>query len=164
MAEQFEIRPMGKEDFDAFWPVFQAIVQAQETYAFDPKLNRHQGYNLWVEQPLKTFCLEINGDIAASYYLKANGMGPGSHVCNCGYMVNPAYRGRGLARLLCEHSQETGKTLGFQGMQFNSVVSSNEVAVALWQKLGFSIVGTTPKGYHHKTLGLVDTHIMHKFL
>ena len=33
------IRPMTPEDFDRFWPTFQAIVQARETYAFDPALS-----------------------------------------------------------------------------------------------------------------------------
>jgi len=30
-------------------------------------------------------------------------------------------------------------------MQFDFVISTNEAAVALWQKQGFSIVGTLPK-------------------
>lgn len=49
-------------------------------------------------------------------------------------------------------------------MQFNIVVSTNEAAVHLWQKHGFRIIGTTPKGYRHQTLGLVDTLIMFREL
>ncbi len=30
------IRAMTRADFSAFWPTFQSIIQAQETYAFDP--------------------------------------------------------------------------------------------------------------------------------
>ncbi|MDO6707534.1 hypothetical protein [Photobacterium sp. 1_MG-2023] len=47
-------------------------------------------------------------------------------------------------------------------MQFHSVVSTNEAAVALWQKLGYSIVGTIPAAYRHRVLGEVDTYVMHK--
>jgi len=43
-------------------------------------------------------------------------------------------------------------------------VASNQVAVALWQRLGFSIVGTVPHAYQHASLGYVDTHVMHKSL
>lgn len=49
-------------------------------------------------------------------------------------------------------------------MQFNFVVSTNTAAVRLWQKLGFSIVGTLPKVFVHKEHGLVDAYVMHRFL
>ena len=54
--------------------------------------------------------------------------------------------------------------MGFTAMQFNMVVSTNESAVALWKKLGFSIVGTLPRAFRHKELGLVDAYVMHRFL
>ncbi len=91
-------------------------------------------------------------------------MGPSSHICNCGYMVSSEARGKGIARLMCEHSQETALRLGFDTMQFNSVVSTNEVAVKLWEKLGFQIIGTIPKAYKHAHLGLVDSYVMYKWL
>jgi hypothetical protein len=36
--------------------------------------------------------------------------------------------------------------------------------VALWQKLGFTIVGTIPKAFRHRALGYVDAYVMHRFL
>jgi ribosomal protein S18 acetylase RimI-like enzyme len=49
-------------------------------------------------------------------------------------------------------------------MQFNAVVSTNVRAVALWQRLGFAIVGTVPRAFRHRELGHVDLHVMHRFL
>ena len=49
-------------------------------------------------------------------------------------------------------------------MQFNFVVSTNTVGVALWKKLGFEIVGTLPKAFRHSRLGYVDAYVMHRFL
>ena len=49
-------------------------------------------------------------------------------------------------------------------MQFNAVVSTNVRAIALWQRLGFRIVGTVPKAFRHRELGDVDIHIMHRAL
>ena len=49
-------------------------------------------------------------------------------------------------------------------MQFNFVVSSNVGAVRLWQKLGFDIVGTLPRAFDHPVEGLVDAHVMYKWL
>ncbi|WP_447555532.1 N-acetyltransferase family protein [Vreelandella sp. EE22] len=159
------ITPMTKDDFAAFWPTFQGIVEAQETYAIAPDIAFEAAYTLWCETPSATFAVKDGqGELLGSYYLKANAAGPGSHVCNCGYMIAPRARGQGLARTLCEHSQALAKERGFHAMQFNAVVSTNEVAVALWQKLGFNIVGTVPQAYRHATHGLVDTFVMHKFL
>ncbi|WP_447895347.1 N-acetyltransferase family protein [Vreelandella sp. GE22] len=159
------IAPMTKDDFRAFWPTFSAIVEAQETYAIAPDISFDAAYALWCEAPAATLVVkDSQGAVLGSYYLKANAAGPGQHVCNCGYMVAQAARGRGLARTLCEHSQTLAKEHGFLAMQFNAVVSTNEIAVALWQKLGFSFAGTVPGAFRHPTQGLVDTYVMHKFL
>lgn len=158
------IRPMLAADFPRFWPTFQNVVAGQDTYAYDPALTQEQASHLWLEYPLHTLVAEEDGELLGSYYLKANAAGPGSHVCNCGYMVTPAARGRGVARLMCEHSQALARASGFLAMQFNSVVATNEVAVGLWHKLGFTTVGRLPRAYRHRELGLVDCLVMYKWL
>jgi len=158
------IRPMTPADFEHFWPTFQAIVAARETYAFDPAMSQEQARQLWLELPLHTLVAEEDGQLLGSYYLKANAAGPGSHVSNCAYMVCEGARGRGVARLMCEHSQRLAHEQGFLAMQFNSVVASNEVAVALWHALGFETVGRLPHAYRHARLGLVDCLVMYKWL
>ncbi|BFM51303.1 GNAT family N-acetyltransferase [Marinomonas sp. THO17] len=158
------IREMTKSDFDAFWPTFAEIVAAQETYAFDPNMTQQEAYALWCESPMATYVLVENDVILGSFYIKPNAMGPSRHISNCGYMVSAHARGKGVARRMCEHSQQVARTLGFEAMQFNSVVSTNEVAVRLWEKLGFTIIGTIPKAYQHKQLGYVDSYIMFKWL
>ncbi len=158
------IREITKADFESFWPTFSAVIQAQETYAFDSDMTPEQGFTIWCESPIKTFVFVENDVVLGTYYIKPNAMGPSSHICNCGYMVATEARGKGIARLMCEHSQETARDLGFDAMQFNSVVSANEVAVKLWKKLGFQIVGTIPKAYKHGQLGLVDCYVMYKWL
>lgn len=49
-------------------------------------------------------------------------------------------------------------------MQFNFVVSSNERAVALWQSLGFDIIGRLPGVFLHPTEGYVDALVMFRTL
>lgn len=158
------IRPMTDVDFNAFWPIFRAIIRAGDTYAFDPEMDREAAHRLWCRLPTETWVAEDEGQVLASYYIKPNAAGPGDHVCNCGYMVGEQARGRGLARALCEHSQQRARALGFRAMQFNSVVATNTVAVALWEKLGFERVGTLPKAFCHPDRGLVDCYVMYKWL
>jgi GNAT superfamily N-acetyltransferase len=158
------IREITKTDFESFWPTFSQVIKAQETYAFEPDMSLEQAFAVWCEAPLKTFVYIEHDEVLATYYLKANAAGPSKHICNCGYMVSNQAQGRGLATLLCEHSQETAIELGFKAMQFNNVVSSNEIAVKLWQKLGYDIIGTIPRAYLHKQHGMVDSYIMYKCL
>lgn len=158
------IREMRETDFELFWPTFKAIVQAEETYAFDPQMTQVAACKLWLKSPIKTYVFEEDGDILGSYYIKMNAMGPSAHISNCGYMVSEKARGKGVARKMCLHSQVIAKELGFKAMQFNSVVSTNEIAIKLWQRLGFKIIGTIPEAYKHKELGLVDSYVMHKLL
>ena len=158
------IREITKSDFESFWPTFSEVIQAQETYAFDPDMTQEQAFSLWCQTPLKAYVFVENNEVLGTYYIKPNAMGPSSHICNCGYMVSSEARGKGIARRLCEHSQQKAIELGFEAMQFNSVVSTNVVAVKLWEKLGFSIVGTIPKAYKHTQLGLVDSYVMYKWL
>ncbi|MEO9385631.1 GNAT family N-acetyltransferase [Chromobacterium phragmitis] len=159
-----QIRPMTPGDFAAFWPIFRDIAAARETYAFDPDMGQEDARALWCEAPLESWLAEEDGAILGSYFLKANAAGPGGHVGNCGYMVAPAARGKGVARAMCEHSQRRARERGFLALQFNSVVATNEAAVALWQKLGFDIVGRLPRAYRHAAHGLVDCLVMYKWL
>lgn len=158
------IRLISDADFDQVWPIIHEVVQAQETYAFDPQMDRDSAWNLWVKLPRATFVAERDGQILGTYYIKPNAAGPGDHVCNCGYMTAPSARGQGVAGALCAHSLKAARELGFSAMQFNSVVSTNAVAVALWQKHGFEIVGTLPKAYRHARHGLVDCYVMYRSL
>ncbi|XEQ92023.1 hypothetical protein SCACP_08380 [Sporomusa carbonis] len=64
---------------------------------------------------------------------------------------------------MCEHSLKEARTFGFKGMQYNFVVATNEVAVKLWKKCGFNIVGTLHNAFNHKEKGFVDAYIMYQW-
>lgn len=158
------IREATPADFDQIWPIFQEIVAAGDTYAYPPDITKAQAFDLWMNAPRKTYVAEEDGRILGSYFIKINQAGPGDHVCNCGYMVSSAARGRGMATMMCEHSQEVARQLGYKAMQFNIVVSTNETAVRLWTRLGFATVGRLPKAFRHPAKGYVDALVMYKWL
>ncbi|WP_439638191.1 GNAT family N-acetyltransferase [Spirulina sp.] len=157
------IRVAIDPDFDQIWPFWHAIVAAGETYAYPRQSTKQEAYQFWIEIPQHTY-VEAEADaIHGSYYIKPNQPGPGGHVCNCGYMVAPAARGRGVATRLCQHSLQVARELGYKAMQFNSVVATNTGAVRLWERLGFAIVGRIPQAYDHATLGYVDLLVMYQW-
>src|SRR5262249_21744099 len=104
------------------------------------------------------------GRIAGTYIVRPNQPGLGSHVANAAFMVSPDARGLGAGRRMGEHCLAEASRLGFRAMQFNFVVSTNEVAVRLWQSLGFRIVGTLSKAFRHARLGFVDAYVMFREL
>jgi RimJ/RimL family protein N-acetyltransferase len=159
-----KIREAGQKDFDDVWPFFHEVVSSGDTYAYDPEIAAEEAYRLWFELPLQTYVAEDDGRILGTYHIRNNQSGPGSHVCNCAYMVSKEARGRGVATQMCEHSQVIALELGFRAMQFNLVVETNAGAVRLWQQLGFDIVGTIPKAFLHPTQGYVGAHVMYKWL
>jgi ribosomal protein S18 acetylase RimI-like enzyme len=154
---------------DADWPAVRALLTATfasgDTYAFAPDSSEAEIHRAWIEVPQSTWvACDAEGTLLGTYMLKPNQPGLGGHVCNCGYVVAPAARGRGVATAMCEHSQREAQAQGFRAMQFNLVVSTNSGAVRLWQSLGFSIVGTLPGAFRHGQLGFVDAHVMFKTL
>ena len=158
------IREIAADEFDLVWPIFHAVVSAGETYAYPVDITFEQARSLWTTAPSRCFVAELDATVLGCYMIKPNQAGPGNHVANAGYMTAPQARGRGVASALCEHSLAIARTAGFLAMQFNCVVSSNEVAVRLWERHGFRIVGTLPKVFRHTRLGLVDAYVMHRFL
>lgn len=137
---------------------------AGETYAIARDLDMDGVLAYWFGPSHEVFVAEDDGTVLGTYYLMANQGGGGAHVANCGYMTAPAAQGRGIARAMCEHSLVRARERGFRAMQFNHVVSTNTRAVALWQKLGFDIVGTLPLAFNHPAQGYVDSYVMFRGL
>jgi ribosomal protein S18 acetylase RimI-like enzyme len=79
-------------------------------------------------------------------------------------MVAAGARGRGVGTALCAFALDWARGRGYAGMQFNAVAESNGVAVSLYERLGFQVVGTVPGGFDHPSLGRVGLHVMYREL
>lgn len=159
------IRRYRADDWPALWPILQATFASGDTYTFPADVSEADARQAWTQSPRATFvACTANDRIVGSYYIKPNQSGNGAHVCNCGYVVAADARGHGIAGRMCEHSQTLAVELGFLAMQFNFVVATNTGAVRLWQRLGFTIVGTLPGAFRHPQSGYVDAHVMYKWL
>lgn len=178
------IRAADSSDFAGIWEIFAAVLKDGDTYAYGPDTTEEQARAIWMSPGVRSYvCLddaaklddfdhgknvESSGDSSSSqepqiigaYLIKPQWPDLGSHICTASYIVSPGVRGGGIGSSLGKHSIEEAKRLGYKGMQFNLVVSTNEPAVRLWRKLGFSIVGTLPKAFNHSKLGFVDAYVM----
>ncbi|NJB84337.1 L-amino acid N-acyltransferase YncA [Lewinella marina] len=158
------LREATPADHDAVWDIFHAVIRTGDTYVYPPDTPRADLQRYWFADYMHTFVVEAEGEVVGTYIIKANQPGLGDHVANCSYMVGERARGRGVGKLMCEHSIEFARRSGYRAIQFNIVVSTNVAAVKLWQQFGFRIIGTTSQGFRHATRGLVDTYIMYREL
>lgn len=159
-----KIRKADEADRDAIWKIFHGVVAAGDTYAIDPDMSREEALAYWSATDTQTYVAESTGRVVATYILRPNQSGGGSHIANAGFMVAPDARGQGIGRAMGEHCLSEARRLGFRAMQFNFVVSTNESALRLWEDLGFKIVGTLPGAFRHPEKGYVDVYVMFRSL
>ena len=160
-----EIRPFEPGDWPGVWRIWESVAIAGDTYDYPPESTEVDARAYWLLPPPAQVWVAVEGDtVLGTYKIAPNRHGLGDHVANGSYMVSPHTRGRGVGRALGEHSLDAARAAGYAAMQFNAVVSTNTNALRLWRALGFIIVGTIPNGFRHQRLGLVDFHIMHRFL
>jgi L-amino acid N-acyltransferase YncA len=158
------IRPATEADWPHIRALFRSVAEGGDVFAYDESTPERAARALWFDPPAACFVAEIDGAFAGTYYVRPNQPGRGDHVANAGYMVGPAFRGRGLAVALCEHSLAAARRLGFTAMQFNFVVGTNAAAVRAWARCGFAVVGRLPGAFRHRDLGPVDALVMYRAL
>lgn len=159
-----EIRPAAAADAAALWRILEPMIRAGETYTLPRDMTREAALAYWSAPEHAVFVAADGDRLLGTYFLQANQPGGGAHVANCGYVTAADAAGRGVAAAMCAHSLDQARTRGFRAMQFNFVVSTNERAVKLWQRLGFDIVGRLPQAFEHPSLGAVDALVMYRRL
>ena len=161
------IREYAEGDWSAVWAIFQEVIAAGETIAYDPTMTSEQARAMWARSSTGrtvVACAPSDSRVLGTATMGPNRPGRGSHVATATFMVAADARGRGVGRALGEYVIAWARSQGYAAMQFNAVVESNTAAVHLWQSLGIRIVGTVPEAFEHPTLGRVGLHVMHRFL
>ena len=158
------IRDAQPADWSEIWPFFRQIVAAGDTYTWPRDMSEDDARAAWFPSPGRTVVASVAGTVVGTAKTQPNHAGPGAHVANAGFMVDPGYGRRGIGRALGEHVLAQARADGYRAMQFNAVVASNAGAVRLWSSLGFTVVGAVPAAFDHPTLGPVPILIMHRRL
>ena len=154
------IRNAEQKDHDSIWSIIRQVIAGGDTYVFAPHSDRTSMLAYWCDPDKHCYVATIDDKIVGTFIIKDNFPDLGSHVANASYMTLPGAFGKGIGRSMAEFSLVEAKVLGYQAMQFNIVVKSNERAVRLWQKLGFEIKGEIPDAFNHAKKGLTDAYIM----
>ncbi|MGH3099166.1 MAG: GNAT family N-acetyltransferase [Streptosporangiales bacterium] len=141
------------------------IIAAGDTFTLDRDTPEDEARTIWFpELPGRTVVAVDDGIVVGSAVTKPNHAGPGAHVANASFMVDPDHGGRGTGRALGERVLDVARADGYHAMQFNAVVESNTRAVALWRSLGFEVLTTVPEAFDHPAEGYVGLHIMYRRL
>ena len=159
-----EIRKAIEADKAAIWEIIKSVISTGDTYIFYPDSPKEKMLDYWFAADKQTYVALSENKIVGTFFLKDNQPDLGSHIANAGYMVAPEAKGKRVGRAMAEFSLDEARRLGYQAMQFNFVVKSNEVAVKLWQNLGFEIIGEIPEAFRHAENGLTNALIMYRKL
>jgi len=158
-----EVRKPQDDDRPAIWNIIREVIAGGDTYVFPPDSSEDEMLGYWLGNDKHTYVAELDGCVVATFWIKANQPGLGSHIANAAYMVSDEARGKGVGKQIALWSLNEARRLGFVAMQYNFVVKTNP-AVKLWLDIGFDIIGEIPDAFASAKTGLTNAYIMYRKL
>lgn len=160
----YQINLFKKNDEAALHKIFKEIVDCGCQFT-NENGSLEEFRNQFFNPNSKVYvCHTLDGTVIGGFYIKPNFGGRSRHVANAAYMIDAGYRGKGIGSQLVKVSLHFARELGYTSMQFNMVFSSNTQAIKLYQKFGFSIIGTIPEAIRNQDGSYQDGYIMHRKL
>lgn len=158
----YTLNLFNQKDEEALYEIFQEVVNSGSQFPYECSSLEEFHRQFFIPKGQVYVCHSLDGKVIGGFYLRANYSGRSSHIANAAYMIRHTYRGKGLGSLLIKASLHFAKDLGFQAMQFNMVLSQNALAIKLYEKLGFSIVGVIPQAVRNPSGNFQDGYVMHR--
>lgn len=158
----YTLNLFNQKDEEALYEIFQEVVNSGSQFPYECSSLEEFHRQFFIPKGQVYVCHSLDGIVIGGFYLRANYSGRSSHIANAAYMIRHTYRGKGLGSLLIKASLHFAKDLGFQAMQFNMVLSQNALAIKLYERLGFSIVGVIPQAVRNPSGNFQDGYVMHR--
>ena len=145
------VRKYEEKDLPNLIRIWNEVVEDGVAFPQEEYLNEETGKAFFAEQTYTAAAVdEENGNVYGLYILHPNNIGRCGHICNASYAVSSDARGKHIGEQLVLDCLKKGKELGFRVLQFNAVVESNTHARHLYERLGFTQLGTIPGGFRMK--------------
>lgn len=148
---KIRIRGYQPQDVEAMIAIWNEVVEEGIAFPQEDCLTKASGTDFFAVQ---SHCgvaeEEISGKLLGLYILHPNNVGRCGHICNASYAVSSQSRGLHIGEKLVMDSIQQAKTLQFRILQFNAVVAGNIHARHLYERLGFTQLGTIPGGFRLK--------------
>ena len=143
-----ELREFSVDDIEEAIFIWNQVVDEGVAFPQLERLNRETGLKFFKEQSYTGIAVNVeSNEIVGLYILHPNNVGRCGHICNASYAVKEGLRGHHIGESLVRHCLDMGRKFDFKILQFNAVVESNTTALALYEKLGFTRLGTIPQGF-----------------
>lgn len=142
-----DIRKYRTCDEEACRTIWNEVVEKTDSFPQMEPLEKGEADRFFKSMSYTGVAADENGDILGLYILHPNNVGRCGHIANTSYAVKSSIRGQHIGEKLVLHSLSEGKKLGFRILQFNAVVADNIHALHLYDRLGFTRLGTVPGGF-----------------
>lgn len=143
-----KVREFTKNDIVKANEIWNEVVEEGVAFPQIDKLTEETGIDFFEGQSFTGIAYnEESGEIVGLYILHPNNVGRCGHISNASYAVKSGLRGHHIGELLVSDCLKKAKKIGYRVLQFNAVVATNEAALKLYKKLGFTPLGTIPKGF-----------------
>ena len=158
------LRRFEDKDSKGLYEIFQEVVLAGSYFPYECD-SFEEFQRQFVDSRSHIYvCDSPSQGVIGGFYIRPNYSGRSKHIANAAYMLKESFRNKGIGSLLVKASLHLAKELGFHAMQYNMVLSQNLIAVRLYQKIGFEIVGTIPKAVGNPDGSYQDGYILHRSL
>ena len=145
------VRKYEEKDLTEMIQIWNEIVEEGNAFPQEELLTLESGAGFFSEQTYTGVAVDSETDkIHGLYILHPNNIGRCGLICNASYAVSSQSRGLHIGEKLVLDCMIQGKKHGFSVLQFNAVVATNIHARHLYERLGFTQLGTIPKGFRMK--------------
>lgn len=144
-----EVRQYNENDIASMVRIWNEVVEDGIAFPQEDFLDEETGKSFFASQSYCGVAVDENA-VVGLYILHPNNIGRCGHIANASYAVDSSCRGKHIGEKLVSHCLKQAKLLGFKILQFNAVVEDNLHARHLYERLGFTQIGTVPKGFRLK--------------
>ncbi len=150
------VRGFLPTDVRQMMEIWNGIVRQGDAFPQEEELTLDTAMTFFGGQSFTGVAEDDDGNIAGLYILHPNNIGRCGHIANASYAVASERRGEHIGEALVRDCIRKCSELGFGVLQFNAVVATNEPALRLYRKLGFTQLGVIPDGFRMKDGSYAD--------